>query len=1372
MKDKFRSFTQTAIKSVSEFPTIKTTTKNFKAAFTPTAKISKLHLAAAEGVSPSYDKRIDGEQSKFEQDKSKLSQGKTHSDFKQTTIVAKASHDSITDKVCSTIKANARGIKTRKEEYKQYKSHVDSCVSDEQKFKKQHIDDLNKAFAGYLHNTNPELEQHFNKYQEAKKDIDTTFDLITSHKTSQLDKAIAFQEFISDLTKIIITDNKDDKTNFASLVEQYPEFAPNIQHTEYSAGFKKDALELLENRKLYLSYDNDKSTHEINSLKSSFMETDVAKKINQEFIDNTTPLYATILQSNYKHIYHDSMRSLRDTLQYAGVDVKKEGATLPRSNHIINKGLMPIDVITKGVSLSYGLISGKDKYYNARDINKQTRFLDSAQQLHMLSWTHSSDVSKQTLVIQQQMERLSETLQNKFKQDPFINDLDETSQSKIEALETKQNLSIQTSVKSTIADLQAHINKLDNIIDNHNNNKSNDNSHSLKDYRNNLAFETDIKRQITLINKSANLCLDKLAKIQNQAELYRPKLAGDVFTKELSQFQENLNILSSIKNTKDIPQELYIGLKSINPNDIDSNKYAVNPLKAEQLHQSNIAYINKAIQNSEKEEIKDIVSQLYGNNNSKNFKIALDTYMRKIDELIGTHLRNVSAKDVSDNLPNLQHWGSLNRAGLHTQLQATNANLHVQSGMKKAGQFVDDTFDKANTKIDELFSKKSNAESEGELEAEADDNRAKTIALNASKDVGKGIAKTGNVIAYGIAKTGVITADIATKSIARTPEMLHFAKDSVINTAQSTVWAAREMGERHLFGLAYPVKGLARLADKANIILPAVTPLARKLYQLDHHTQDNHTNKTKYGSMRGMVRFKQRERRSEGIADSLEEKIQVARAINKAEEKSKNYDVTDENAIKSDKPTITNPENIDNLFNYLRQGTRHMYTNTNVTGFAKDRLFIEDMYSDTLAKKISSYMHEKLHLGTTDAQKEQALKSFLQSYAGGKYLNSETGKVNVNDPAMLQAWKTTVQNTDAQAKFIAKTILGLYIPFKLGSNYLGVVLYTKTGNPVILFINAPGNPIDDVMVGATSAIIASVSSLLANVFTKEFDTNKQDLITKVDKALYHNDLSEKQNPNAKSDNIISLLTQGATAGLADGSRGIELPENFGDAKVVGYDEFIATLTQQVADKVEMNAEEKQKLQSLIDAIDINQTNKNSQTIGASPTKQDDLPDVVQGVNQAIANIPFLNDIRPRTKEEVETQTTTLKQNVSFADQVKSPVLDELSEMYYSMMDRYASTLVAPATIATTAAAGLAYTAISTAADSVQAAGQLITKKDVKSTWGNSMTECIKKGYHSLGRFYENISNQADNHEERKGIPAAKLNEKTGFSAKPRMFAAS
>jgi hypothetical protein len=651
-----------------------------------------------------------------------------------------------------------------------------------------------------------------------------------------------------------------------------------------------------------------------------------------------------------------------------------------------------------------------------------------------------------------------------------------------------------------------------------------------------------------------------------------------------------------------------------------------------------ISELNTAIAQQQKFEIKELVAKLYGNNNSANFKLLLKSYLDNIDVMQMAAIRNVSNTDEN---------GEKNKFTLRQKF--TNQNVLAKKRIHGASNYFD-------TKIEKAKAKKSAV------------SKVKQAALHTVNAPSK--------LAVGI-------VDIVHKSLTSTPQMINYGKDAAINTGTSIKWGAAEAA-RHVGGIDAPFKVIAKTADKMHI--PGLRNIANPFYALDHTVQRKHTSKLKFNQYRNKVKLNQRDRRSERVASELMSKLDLS------------YDMDAKYGNDDDNKAKLFSAKVDKFTDDFKQATRHISQTTGISGIAKERLLIDPMYANTSSKWMSKTLRKILHVAASNEERMAAVKSYMQS-AHPQYVNDKNGNIDFNDTDILQAWHTIAMNTDAQARFTAKSILSLYIPLKLASNYVGVALYQATQNPIILFINVPGNPIDDIMVFGTALITSLFACVASKIADKNFDKNKHKIVSEISNSIYENSVNDHSSKNANNtvDHVLAMSSKMATLGRggADIPDYIELEsgDKIQTKHIDNWKDLLAELKNQL-NLDSLDDEQKANLTELIELVgnlDINTIMQNARASNknnAAPESQKENSATAQNFSHAVNSLPTIGDIINKKSDEVKYQSVPAVQNVGFGDQVSSMVKKDLGTLISQGMDETMPVLAAVPALAVTGATGL------------------------------------------------------------------------------------
>jgi hypothetical protein len=1336
-------------------------TVNAKKSFAPSKKLFHNYLIKAKKVDESYfdtthnlssDATTQEPTSKFEEDKKLLAQAKPYNKFNLLNP------------------AKIFKLEKRKAEMHKYKAHqekIAQALRIEQNIKHSNIVALNSAFSKFLHTQNPDLAQHFDALEQAENIVKNYFEQIVNPTSNKQEQAFQFMQCINQATELLIQSEVKDDSLFEKLdvlLEEFTKKYPQLS-IENINQVQEKLLPLLQVRNTCVQSNNSKLSEEIDAQKQTFMQTDEAKNIQQSFAQQIQPHITTLVQNRkYKKLYMQQVASLAESLAYAGVKIDENiHQNLYPQNKVARLMLSPFEALNAAASAAYGAGSKQSKYHSAKKINHQARLIDAYLQTHSLSWQHSVKVENHTLQIQQHIENLSHKLQDKFKQSPYIKTYENTqsnsneqekityiqdTQTKLDALNYKQNKRLQKQIIATRDDLQKHLAILNKEIHSLENNDVS--SNKLSTVKDNLETCHKIIKRIYLMRKRIEICNNTINNLLQENQAYRNNSQTAHTNDALFSVQSNLKVLDeqlqkaritinqankdTIFNSddiKNIPNLFVDALNIFNQMDIEQAKFSKLDIQNENIDPStlNTTAINNAIQIEEEAEIEDLVRQLYGTDNSKNFKIALNTYMHELNAYTVKHMQNsnITLDEVIDNLPQTQSNQENNTQPKNT-LASKRKQVNVESALFNSQRKIQN-WEKA------------------------------ILTADSPNNINIKIKHSGVKFSAAMGKFGLEIADFSTKLVSAPKKIGHFVIDASINTYKSVPWIAKETIARHgivLNTLAKIITKPIELADTYTDKIPeSIKKIATKRRNIEYIIKNKHTAKMNYGSFRGMVKFKQRDRRAKNIAKDLSKNLQFNYAINNSSDTS---NVSTDNYNNQ----------IDQLFDALRQNTRHMYETTNITGAARRQLFVADAFEGTLKQKIAEFWHKNFY-GATTAEKEKVLKSFMQSYAAGKYMGKEN--IQMHQPEILEAFKSVIHNTNASAQFISNTILGLYIPFKLASNYVGVAAYNATGNPFILFINVPGNPVDDIIVGGSSLIISSIASIFAHIFTKEFNTNKQHIADEIHKILHpHTHLEASSIPNGV-DNALTLLTQTLSAGVAKGNTlqhvnildAVQSKET--NVEQVNYAQFMVHILEQLEQKMnnELGETQKENLKALIDIVrNYNAENilnsKKAHQNYTSPTHSTNLPTAVQNMNQGIANIPGVNNLGQKNAADIKQKVNNLNPNVNFGDQIKQPTFEKLTDISYDSIDQ-SRIIGTPVMIPLFLAANLLASLASTTASVTQFAVDKATKikpEERTHNWGNVAASAPQNMYNFMGKKYRQLSESNNTQDVRKGKIAGSI----------------
>ncbi len=1346
--------------------------KYFASAFAPTKKLLLNYVSRTKGLEEKYHNekipaqsewlssssslnlnssvdevvlsaRYMDDKTKFEQDKITLQKGKKYNKlrlFNPTNVVP-------------------RKFQAQTAKYKQYKQKLQSAIKKEQECKLAINKNLDNAFYKFLCQEKSRLAKVFIKKQRAQDAVKSYFANFVNPDSNQHQKGIEFSQIINKFTTLLLQEksfifkdsiNVDVASNefleliFAShpQVEQY--FLNNCNNANSENinfnDIKVEIMELIQNY-YTLNTNKDKYEEEIDKWKQNFMQSPQAQEIQKNFIEQSTPYIATIAQNQeYYNLYAEQVDNLASTLAFAGVPINQDLRKDKYDHKVAKYGLMPFSAISAGASAIYGACSNKPYFHSAGKINKQARLIDAYHATHLLNWQHSQKISDQTLVVQQQIEKLSYTLQNKFQHNPYIKTYSvdqntqeyiQQTQNKLDALNFKTNRRVKNEINNTVQDLSKHITVLKKLIEQQpvadSDNSDLDGHFLLQKNRDNLEHNYQIQKLIHLIKKRAQMCLKQIGEAIEVKKTYSDNTGLSLLDDDLKTIQVLLNNFANVENIADIAdikgrqphlinnyQKLLKSLNSLYNRGTFNNFNILN--ENVNLENLNINAINSAIEFEEKAELEELVRKLYGTNNSKNFKLVMANYLKQLKIFNQECAKNIDPETLSGNLPYIAK-NKVHKTHFKLLEAETNIVNKKIAGKHKVQQVIDAPL------MDGI-------------------DVAKAKALNAI-----------SAASLGVAHTAIKIADYAPKKIAQR------SKNAAINTAKSIPWAAKETIIRHKGGFntlaKLAVKPLKFLEKRNEKISTTINHLGANVDKYEYSIKNKHTQKMNYGGMRGMTRYKQRNRRADNVAKELTGILQTNYAINSTQ------------GIEN-KETQTN-----DLFSALRNHTRHMYENTNIVGQSRRQLFVEDLLEGTLKKTIAEFWHKNVH-GSSYEQKQQVLHSFMQSYAGGKYISEDGQQIQMSDASILEAMKSIQINTNLQAQFISKAILSLYLPVKLASNYIGLAIYKATGSPLILFINVPGNPIDDILVLSSSAIISGIASLFSTIFTKEFNQNKEATLNQIQQALHpltSIEASFTGNPDDDTlTNISQILGQNTTNNNLEND----------DHKIIHVSsrqfaaEMLGQLGSQMSDN--LNKEQENNLKELckmVMDIDSEKMIQNHTLNKKQDTPEDvsDLPLSVQRMNQGIANIPVWNNFKYTEEADITQKNTNLNPAVTFSDQVTQPTFEDLEKLSYSMIGKHSRTIGTPVALplflATSALASMAaITAVG--AQSISDKISSVKKTQRKGDWGQTIADFPQTFYDKISENYNKVSQKNNQQAQLKGRVAGV--EHNGLEVSPRAIA--
>ena len=792
-------------------------------------------------------------------------------------------------------------------------------------------------------------------------------------------------------------------------------------------------------------------------------------------------------------------------------------------------------------------------------------------------------------------------------------------------------------------------------------------------------------------------------KLHTQAhfEIFLDKLFAELSENPYLYAKDKNSILGKIDNFKDKQQTRIYRDFSIAINEFNVQEYAdhikeINACKlllennaknptallcsksnTNNLDSQTIAKINSAIYEEQKENLAYYIAELHKTNNSANFKQALSTTIKTLNGMLSEKYKTLGKDKIRNgfteiNAPSLEKNGKLDKA--LRNLRDKKNFRELPKGVHQQYLALDNALTKSKAKVKQAL---------------PDNPVGKVMQYSAN-----GLA---NLI-YGAAKTGVFTQDIILNLTSRIPDAALSVKDGVVNLSRILQYSGIELFN-HGLGLSYLVKELAHVFSACgvnNVI---------GLYAADNFfdkNKKNHQAKMQNGSLSGYVRIKQQNKDIKRAVNELDSIINITHAVNFAS---------------NEQEIMHNKLEFHLTIDRLKQDLRYSWQSTNMPLGLQQNMIIDPLYNGTLARTISHAIKKIIPIGNTQEQKQIESQNFLSLLYGGEYIN-QNYDIIMPDQQMLIASLNVLLNDSPLSTILGNSITATFLPLKIASNFLGGYLAATTGNPFFIFLNMPGNPLDDIFVATVSLIMSLPVLAVSYPLIEKFYGNQRKIIQDISEVLY---TSSKQ-INYIANNSASMITQVLSLGQI-------FAENNIDFSIISSKEALDEQISKIKDP-----QQKLEIQKLINnsthqlvANSLPQDLDNNQ-IANLALLQERVPQVADTKAVAVM-MPYAKDLFHTLPEEIQYKIINNGKTSNFAANTKQIVMNNIGNILSSIMEHNGANMIIPASMPIYSALSLLYALAASGIDISEFSVRKILNKQVKF----SLTDTIKISAKRLGK---------------------------------------
>ncbi|MFM2343718.1 MAG: hypothetical protein RLZZ210_326 [Pseudomonadota bacterium] len=1212
----------------------------------------------------------------------------------------------------------------------------------------QRNDELNAGLLAFLEQqlkttSNPSLPKRvklFKQYIQSSNFIHEVYnDCIINSQATYTDihkKNIAFKEIINGLKSLLLLNNSNsDDFNilFEQLRGKFPALSLSgifkIDKTtgKYSANIEK-IKQFLDCYDLYANYHTSKeydAYHQhLQTYIDRYINTYEAQTIIRKYNDESATLLNDILKSPKYKTMHEITRELQNGLLFSGVELEHIS---PRKKNGLNLMFdytlgLPAKGIQAILQLTY-----KDKYnefIHVSDIDKASRMRESYQESSIKSWQYQHATHKYKLHTQAHFEILLDKLFAELAESPT------TPQQKADLLKEKQQSRLERELNITIQELDVYFSQSKSIDSYIQEQEKTPTKTDFEKTQREIEYKSLKKKNFALIQACTNKLLTSIDKV-GQEQIFS-------FASNLSNIQQGLQTLKNKKfdlSKYNTDIQTFSALKLLLETILQNAKKSGQPvrlLKSIQVTQSSlndndistIQKIGVASEAEKKANLKYYIEELYKTNNSKNFKQALSTTIKTLKGQLSEQYNTLGKKAIQYGIDSSLTSGEISQAQAKSQTKDLNALTHTRN-LRELQKGVHNQHVLFDTKLTE-----SKAKIEQGLQTESDSKLA-TIPL----DLVKYSVNGGANLIYGLLKTGIFTEDIILNLVAKLPDAGLYLENGSINLARATKYASIE-AYRHGFGLSNISQ---QMANGVNFFNAFGFNDVIGIYALANFFAENktkHDAKILDGSLNGHVyKVKQREKRTNDVADELVSIINLTNATKTA----------------SSKLAVTSNNNIEVYLtrDKLKQDLRHLWQTTNMPESMQQNIMIDPMYEGTAARAIANTVRrmnvfgKTLPLGSTSQEKQLEAQNFLSLFYGGEYLK-ENGEISTPDPQILMASLSVLMNENPLAKILGNSITAAFLPLKVASNFLGGYLAAQTGNPFFLFLNVPGNPLDDVFVATVSFIMSLPVLAVSYPVIAQFYSNQKQTINDLNQVLYSN----SKNINYIANNSAAMVAQVVSLGRI-------LAENNIDLSIIQSKEELDAQISKIrnpAHKLEIkkiisNSSHELISNSLPNDIDSNQI--------ANLSLRQERAFEMQNLKAVSLMVPYAKDLFHTLPEDLQYKIINNRKNPSFVGTSKQVVMENIGDILSSIMEYNGANMVLPATMPTYFALSLLYAVVKSGVDISEFGIRKIMKKDVAFAVTDKFTQSSKQISATLSRKNANRMQKDANKAQRLGLPAGK-----------------
>ncbi len=1097
---------------------------------------------------------------------------------------------------------------------------------------------------------------------------------------------IVFRQIINDLTSLVLLHDNGNgngaKESFDNLSEKIAGKFPALTLSELFSKARCPNIEkikyFLNQYELYTNYHTNIKYDEHHKIMQKvidkYMLTDYAGQIKKDYEEQSWLILNEILKSPKYKTIHKITRELQNSLLFSGVELEH---TTPRKKNGLNFMLDYIfGLPAKGIQLGMELYN-TDKYKgftNASTLNKASRIREAYQESSIKAWQHQHASHRYKLHTQAHFEIFLDKLFAELSENPYLYAKDKNSiLGKIDNFKDKQQTRIYRDFSIAINEFNVYLEQYNQIKDYiQSENETPPKTQYEKNTRENK-YAYWQKTNFELFQQTVKQLLDNLNKIEQQHVFN--------FSSELEAIQSNLNEIIKIKFNV---QEYADHIKEINACKLLLENNAKNPTallcsksNTNNLDSQTIAKINSAIYEEQKENLAYYIAELHKTNNSANFKQALSTTIKTLNGMLSEKYKTLGKDKIRNgfteiNAPSLEKNGKLDKA--LRNLRDKKNFRELPKGVHQQYLALDNALTKSKAKVKQAL---------------PDNPVGKVMQYSAN-----GLA---NLI-YGAAKTGVFTQDIILNLTSRIPDAALSVKDGVVNLSRILQYSGIELFN-HGLGLSYLVKELAHVFSACgvnNVI---------GLYAADNFfdkNKKNHQAKMQNGSLSGYVRIKQQNKDIKRAVNELDSIINITHAVNFAS---------------NEQEIMHNKLEFHLTIDRLKQDLRYSWQSTNMPLGLQQNMIIDPLYNGTLARTISHAIKKIIPIGNTQEQKQIESQNFLSLLYGGEYIN-QNYDIIMPDQQMLIASLNVLLNDSPLSTILGNSITATFLPLKIASNFLGGYLAATTGNPFFIFLNMPGNPLDDIFVATVSLIMSLPVLAVSYPLIEKFYGNQRKIIQDISEVLY---TSSKQ-INYIANNSASMITQVLSLGQI-------FAENNIDFSIISSKEALDEQISKIKDP-----QQKLEIQKLINnsthqlvANSLPQDLDNNQ-IANLALLQERVPQVADTKAVAVM-MPYAKDLFHTLPEEIQYKIINNGKTSNFAANTKQIVMNNIGNILSSIMEHNGANMIIPASMPIYSALSLLYALAASGIDISEFSVRKILNKQVKF----SLTDTIKISAKRLGK---------------------------------------